>query len=176
LCSLADNESSTLAKWCFTDLKKWLFFYISQESSLSHESEPHAWETIHRQDPASCHWHPLHRHSIISFQHALVVGLGRFRVDLVVGISLGCRHWHSDPSLDSILVATLKKRSGPPDKTNGNYQPPHKWQKHSTLVIPHPGLPHCTLKRSSVSSKNSDHRARARLSSIGDLTYVQKVS
>ena len=46
--------------------------------------------------------------------------------DAFIRHTLGCRHWHSNPSMDSILAATLKKRSKPPDKTNDNRQPPHK--------------------------------------------------
>jgi hypothetical protein len=74
-----------------------------------------------------------------------IIRLAQF--DAFIRHTLGCRHWHSDPSLESILAATLNKQSKPPDKTNNdNRQPPHKCQKRSTLVIPHPDLPRYSLK------------------------------
>jgi hypothetical protein len=56
---------------------------------------------------------------------------------------LGCHHWHTDPSLDSILAATLNKRSKH-TMTIINLLA-HKQQKSCStlLVIPHSDLPHC---------------------------------
>jgi hypothetical protein len=81
-----------------------------------------------------------------------IIHLAQF--DAFICLTLGCHHWHSNPSLESILAATLNKQSKPPNKTNNdNHQPPHKCQKCSTLIIPHPDLPHYTLKQKCISSK-----------------------
>jgi hypothetical protein len=73
--------------------------------------------------------------------------------DAFIRHTLGCRQWHSVPSLESILAATLNKRKTPPNQTNDNHHSPHKRQKRSTLIIPHSDLPHSTLKRKCVTAK-----------------------
>jgi hypothetical protein len=51
-----------------------------------------------------------------------IIRLAQF--DAFIHHMLGCHHWHSDPSLDTNIAATLKKQSKPPDKTTSDDRQP----------------------------------------------------
>ncbi len=55
---------------------------------------------------------------------------------------LGCDHWNSNPSLESILNDYEHKCKSPSDTTKQS-EPRNQNHKRCRLIIPHEHLPHC---------------------------------
>ncbi len=71
---------------------------------------------------------------------------------------LGCYHWTSNPSLESILNDYEHKRKSPSDTTKQS-EPQNKNHKRHRLIIPHEYLPHCGKCRCSH-TKDQQHSSR----------------
>jgi hypothetical protein len=75
---------------------------------------------------------------------------------------LGCDHWTSNPSLQSILDDYERKRKSPSDTTTQS-NPPNKTHKRRRLLrIYHENLPHCCGKRRRSTLKDREQSAVTR--------------